>query len=68
MGEPVVDNAGDNFERCLEERDGSRVGECLGTRLGDEHEHGTVILVGRAAQRRQRLERSVRAVMAAGGQ
>ena len=46
MGEPVVDNAGDNFERCLEERDGSRVGECLGTRLGDEHEHGTAILVG----------------------
>ena len=37
MGEPVVDYAGDDFERCFEKRDGSRVGECLGTRLGDEH-------------------------------
>ena len=37
MGEPVVDYAGDDFERCLEKGDGSRVGECLGTRLGYEH-------------------------------
>jgi hypothetical protein len=46
VGEPVVDYAGDDFEWGFEKRDGSRVGECLGTRLRDEHEHGTVILVG----------------------
>ena len=45
MGEPVVDYAGDGFERGFEKRYRLRVGERLGSRLRDEREHGTVVLV-----------------------
>jgi hypothetical protein len=43
VGEPVVDYAGDDFEWGFEKRNRSRVGERLGARLRDEHEHGTVV-------------------------